>query len=114
MTALSRTELRATEAVARQFSASWERGDTSPNAYLTVAGQRIAVEIAVVPKQGRSGAKARLRDDRVARRFLQDVETAVGPRVPPGRTVILTLGAPIRLPNQTLAILTETLLSRLG
>jgi len=117
MTELSKTERRAIEAVANHFSASWERGDDPPGAFLTLAGRKIALAIATVPGQGpsvKSHAKARFRDDKVARRFLSDLEAAVGARTSDGRTVILTLGAPIKLPNQTLVALTEMVFDRLA
>lgn len=42
------------EAVARQFSAKWEKGSDPSNAYITVARKRVAVDITTL-KRSRSG-----------------------------------------------------------
>jgi hypothetical protein len=84
---------------------------------MTVAGRRIAVDIAVVvPRRlGRNRmAKPRLRDDAVARRVLRDIETALRQHVPTGKTVILSLGAPIKEPKRLVVVLTEMLLTALA
>jgi hypothetical protein len=38
---LKKQERTAIEAVARRFSATWEKGSDPPDAYLTVAGKRV-------------------------------------------------------------------------
>jgi hypothetical protein len=44
--AMGKREQAAIEAVARHFSATWKRGGgDSPDAYATIAGKRIAVEV---------------------------------------------------------------------
>jgi hypothetical protein len=49
VSALRKRQQAAIEAVARHFSATWETGGGgSSGAYLTIAGRRIAVEVAVV------------------------------------------------------------------
>lgn len=103
-------------AVAKHFSAPWQSGEGPPDAYLTVAGRRVGVDIAVLPRQrpGRNPVpKARFRDDAVARRVLRNLESAVRAHVPDGKALVLTLGAPIKEPNKVLAALTEMLLSHL-
>jgi hypothetical protein len=65
MSELGKVEQFAVEAVARHFSATWQRGDGPPDAYMTVGGRRIAVDVAVVVQQRRGRkrvAKARLRE----------------------------------------------------
>jgi hypothetical protein len=42
---LKKQERTAIEAVARRFSATWERGSDPPDAYIMVAGKRVAVDI---------------------------------------------------------------------
>jgi hypothetical protein len=42
---LTRQERTAIEAVARRFSATWEKGSDLPDAYITLAGKRVAVDI---------------------------------------------------------------------
>jgi hypothetical protein len=117
MTELKRTERFAVEAVARRFSAIWQESKDPPDANMTVAGRRIAVDIAVVAQRrlGRNRlAKLRLRDDVVARRVLRDLESALRKHVPTGKTVILTLGAPIKEPKRLVVALTEMLLTCLA
>lgn len=117
MEELGKAERFAIEAVARHFSAIWQRGEDPPDACVTVAGRQMAVDIAVIAPQytdrKRPAAKARLRDDAVARRVLRDLEHALRAHVPDGKTVILTLGAPIIEPKNLLAALTEMLLAYL-
>lgn len=84
---LTKQERTAIEAVARRFSATWEKGSDPPDAYVVVAGKRIAVEIATLKRrvngQGDAG-KTRLRFDKVATRLierLQEKGTIHGNRV---------------------------------
>ncbi len=102
----------AIAAVARHFAATWQRGEGPPDAYLTVDGRKIALDAAVIALQrppGDRAARARLRDDKVTRRVLPDIEEKVRRLVPHGRSIILTLGAPIKVPSQLVAALTATL-----
>ena len=113
---LRKAEQFAIGAVARHFSATWQSGDGPPDAYMTVGGRRIALDVAVIAQQrpGRKRvAKARLREDVVARRVLRDIESALRAHVPDGKTIILTLGAPIKVPKKLVAALTNTLLTYL-
>ncbi len=111
-----KAERFAIEAVAKHFSAAWQAGEGPPDAYLKIAGRRIALDIAVMPQQPLERnrvLKVRLREDVVARRVLRDLESALSEQVPDGKTVILTLGAPIRVPKKLLPALTHMLLTRL-
>jgi hypothetical protein len=114
MSELRKAEQFAIGAVARHCSATWQSGNGPPDAYMTVGGRQIALDVAVIAQQrpGRKGvfAKARLREDVVARRVLCDIESALTAHVPDGKTIILTLGAPIKVPKKLLAALTNTLL----
>ena len=116
MSELRKAEQFAIGAVARHFSATWQSGEGPPDAYVTVGGRRIALDVAVLalqrPRRKRV-AKARLREDVVARRVLRDIEGAMRAHVPDGKTIILTLGAPIRVPKKLLAALTNMLLTYL-
>ena len=107
----------AIEALARHCESSWQRGEGPPDAYLTVRGRRIALDVAVMPVPGsrrkRVAKAARLREDVVARRVLRDLEGALRPHVPKGKTVIVTLGAPIRVAKKLVAVLTNVLLGYL-
>jgi hypothetical protein len=102
-------EEAAIEAVARHFSATWEKGDGDPPAtYLTIAGQRIAVAVtAIDQRSAQQGdlATPRLRFDRVALRLVGGLQAALSGLVPDGEAVILTVTAPIRLPSKTAAAL---------
>lgn len=98
----------AVEAVARRFSAKWERGSDPSNAYITVARKRVAVDITTL-KRHRSNqanaAKPRLRFDKVATRLIERLQATLGETVPDGMTVLLTITAPIRFPSKTAAAL---------
>jgi len=114
---MKKQERAAIQCVADQFSASWEVGDGPPDAWLTVAGKRIAVEIATV-KQWRAAAtghvKPRLRFDKVARGLVERLQTALMDAVPDGRTVIVTVTAPIRQDSKTTAALERTIRAALN
>lgn len=51
--------------------------------------------------------KPRLRFDKVARRFVSDLQTALRHAVPDGTTVTFTITAPIRLASKTAVVLEE-------
>jgi hypothetical protein len=95
--------LAAIEAVARRFSATWEAADgASPDAWLTLDGRRIAVEVvAVGAGTGDEFAKPRLRFDRVALRLVDGLRASLSPLVPDGEAVVVTGTAPIRLAAKT-------------
>jgi hypothetical protein len=105
---LNKQERAAIEAVARRFSATWEKGSDLPDAYILVAGRRVAVDITTLKRRGTGNAtKPRLRFDKVATRLIERLQAAVGETVPVGMTVVLTITAPIRLPSKTAAALEE-------
>jgi len=107
---MKKHERTAIEAVAKQFSATWEEGSDPPDAYLMVDGKRIAVDIATLKRRGigqTSAAKPRLRFDKVATRVIERLHAALGKTVPDGITVLLTITAPIRLPSKTAASLED-------
>jgi hypothetical protein len=112
---LNQAQRFALQAVAKHFSAPWQSGEGPPDAYMTIAGRRVGVDIAVLVRQGpgRDPIPARFRDDASARRVLRNLESAVGGHVPDGKTLVLTLGAPIKEPKKALAALTEMLLAYL-
>ena len=110
MAKLTKQEQLAIEAVAKHFSATWEKGEDPPDAYVTIAGRRIAVEITTIMQRivDRNGInKPRLRYDRVALRFVRDMQSGLRERAPNGRTVILTVTAPIKSAKKTSAALQE-------
>jgi hypothetical protein len=106
----------AIEAVAKHFSATWESAAEASDAYLTVRGQKIALGIAVLSQQSsrqKSATKVRLREDKVAQRVLRDLESALHAHVPAGKSVILTLGAPIKVSRKLVVALTDVLVTYL-
>jgi hypothetical protein len=114
---LKKQERTAIEAVARRFSATWEEGTDPPDAYLMVAGKRIAVDITTLKRRGTgqgNAAKPRLRFDKVATRLTERLQATLGETVPDGRTVLLTITAPIRLPSKTAASLEDQIQTLLG
>lgn len=107
----------AIEAVTRRFSATWETSSDPRNAYLTVAGKRIAVNITTLKRRsnGRgSAAKPGLRFDKVATRVMERLQAALGQAVPDRMTVLLTVAAPIRLPSRTVTALEYKIQTLLG
>ena len=113
-----RRSQRVIEAVARRFSATWEAGKgDSPAAYLNIEGARVAIEIAAVkqrPAARGSPARPRLRFDRVALGLIRRLQEALAESVPVGRTVVITVTAPIRLASRTAAATAEMIRQRLG
>ena len=120
-------ERRAVQAIAKCYSATLS-GAAHPSgaarlsgAQLIVRGQPIALEVVLMsqtPSTARrganKGARPRLREDRVAQRVLRDLEHGLNPQLNDGRTLILTLGAPIRVASKLVTSLTETLVSYLS
>jgi hypothetical protein len=102
----------AVEAVARRFSAAWEEGGGTADAWLTVAGERVPVDVATLKRSG--GAGPRLRFDKVATRLIERLQTTLSAAVPDGTTVLLTITAPIRLPSKTAAALEDKVRSVLA
>ncbi len=95
------------------------QGKSAPlDAYITVAGKRVAVDIAILKRRGTgrgNAAKPGLRFDKVATRLMERLQATLGESVPDGMTVLLAVTAPIRLPSKTAAALEEkipTLLAR--
>jgi hypothetical protein len=124
---LKKQERTAIEAVARRFSATWEKGSDPPDAYITVAGKRVAVDITTLKRRGTGRdnaakpgfakpgfAKLGLRFDKVATRLMERLQASLGETVPDGMTVLLTVTAPIRLPSKTAASLEDKIQTLLG
>jgi hypothetical protein len=115
---LKKPQRAAIEAVARHFSATWEEGSSSSDAYLTVAGKRVAVDLTTLKRRGTARgnpAKPRLRFDKSATKLIERLQASLGETVPEGMTVVLTITAPIRVRSKTAASLEDkiqTLLRR--
>lgn len=113
---LHKQERIAIEAVARRFSATWEKGSDPPDAYILVAGKRVDADITTLKRRGtdQGRAKPRLRFDKVATRLIDRLQATLGATAPDGMTVLLTVTAPIRLPSKTAAALEEKIQTLLG
>ncbi len=114
---LKKQERTAIDSVARRFSATWEKGRVPPHAYLTVAGKRVAVDVATLKRRGAGqghAAKPRLRFDKAVTRVMGRLRATLGETVPDGMTVVLTLTAPIRLPSKTAGSLEDKVRTLLG
>ena len=114
---LKKQERIAIEAVARWFSATWEKGSDPPDAYVMVGGKRVAVDITTLKRRGTGeghAAKPRLRFDKVATRLIERLQATLVEIVPDGMTVLLTITAPIRLPSKTAASLEDKIQTLLG
>jgi hypothetical protein len=114
---LHKQERTAIEAVARQFSATWEEGSATSDACISVSGKRVAVDIKSVKTRGTNrgnASKPGLRFDKVATWLIQHLRAALDETVPDGTTVLLTITAPIRLPSKTAAALEDKIQNLLG
>jgi hypothetical protein len=111
MSGLGKRERAALEAVARHFSATWEKGRRSVRR-LSQDRREANCRRGQDNKQRiaeRGGlTKPRLRFDRVALGFVRRLQAALSASVPDGRTLILTITAPIRVPAKTAAALEDT------
>ena len=106
MSRLGKAEQAAIELVARRFSATWEEADGgSPDAYLTIAGKRIAVNVTAIQPGIAERTRPHLRFDRVALGLVRRLRAGLSEVVPDGEAVVLTVTAPIRLPAKTAAAL---------
>jgi hypothetical protein len=104
LSGLGEPERAAIALVARRFSAIWEEADgDSPDAYLTVAGKPVAVEVAAIKPGLVEPTKPRLRFDRVALGLVGRLQAALSAFVPDGEAIVVTVTAPIRLPAKTAA-----------
>ena len=114
---VKKQERAAIDAVARRFSATWEQGPDRPDAYLIVAGNRVAVDVTNLKPRGPAhshAAQPRLRFDKVATRVVGRLQASLDDAVPDGMTVMLTITAPIRVPSKTAASLEDTIHTLLG
>ena len=117
MSELKNHERTAIGAVARRFSATWEKGSDPSDACIMVAGKRVALDITTLKRRGPgqgNAAKPRLRFDKVATRIIARMQATLGKTVPDGMTVLLTVTAPIRLPSKTAAALEGKIQTLLG
>ncbi len=108
MGGLTKRERDGIAAVAAHFSATWEAGKRSREAWLTIAGKRIPLQIAAIREHARPGEdnrKPRLRFDKTVLQLFRHLQTALCDAVPDGRVAIVTVSAPIRLPAKTAAAL---------
>jgi hypothetical protein len=105
----------ALEAIARHFSATWQEGHGSSDAYMAIRGKRVAVEIGLlVPRSAArsSIAKPRLRYDRVALRFVRDVRDRLRQSLASGEAALLSIRAPILQAGKTVAALEKMIRSQ--
>jgi hypothetical protein len=111
MPGLNKSKRAAVDAVARHFSADCRIGVGPPDAYLAVSGRHIALDVAVIanPRRANLLPAPRLREDRVALRVLRVLDSALHSQVPNRKCLILTLGAPIRVPRRLTAALANLL-----
>jgi hypothetical protein len=117
---LNKQAQTAIEAVAKRFSATFEKSSGPADAYMKVAGKRIAVDVATLKRRapgrstGEANATPRLRFDMVVIRLMERLQTTLRETVPDGMTVALTVTAPIRLASKTAASLQEKIQTLLG
>jgi hypothetical protein len=107
---MRQSERIAVEAVASHFSTACQPGDGVAAAYLTIAGERVALAVAAMGSENAARgapARPRLRFDKVALRFVKSLQAALRQTIPDGGTVILTVTASIRLPAKTATALED-------
>ena len=109
----------AIEAISRHFSATWEKGEDPPDAYLRIARKRIAIEVAILKATARGAGRADEASPAVRSGRAQSVrrlQAALSEAVPEGKTLIVTITAPIWEPAKTAGALEEVIrpVSRAG
>lgn len=104
---------RVIEAVARRFCATRGTGNgDSSGRFLTVAGERIAIEVAVMAPGKAAAARPRLRFDRVALGFVARLQAGLAGSVPDGQTAVVTITAPIWCASRTAEAVQEAIRRR--
>jgi hypothetical protein len=98
----------AIEIVAKRHSATRSKGKGPADWYLKVADKRIAVDV-MTPRSQSRVAEPRLRFDRVAVGLVARLQATLSSSVPNGRTLVVTITAPIRQDSKTGAALEEKL-----
>jgi hypothetical protein len=112
---LGKKEQDAIEAVARHFSATWEKGEGLSGGFLKIGRKRIAVEVATIKQRiAEPAVKFRLRFDKVVFEVVGRLQADLSDAVPDGKVVIVTITAPIRLASKTTAILEDRIRSCLA
>lgn len=111
---MKKRERAAIESVAKHFSAVAEKGEGPRDAYIVIGRKRIAVEVTSLKLRTPNHAKFRLRFDKVVFEVIGRLRAALGDMVPNGRTVIVTITAPIRLASKTTAALEDAIRSSLA
>lgn len=117
MSELRKPERAAIEALAKHFSATWENGEQPPDAYVKIGKKEIAVDITAIKQRmikWDDQAKPRLRFDKVVLGLIGRLQTGLHATVPDGKTLIVTVTAPIRLPGKTADTLEDRILSSLA
>jgi hypothetical protein len=117
MPELKKTEWAAVEAVAKHFSATWENGEQPPDAHIKIEKKKIAVDITAIKRRMIKWddlAKPRLRFDKAVLRLIGRLQSGLHQAVPDGKTLIVTVTAPILLPGKTAAMLEDKIRSSLA
>ena len=108
---MNKTERAAVEALAKDLAATY--GEKTGDAVLKFGRKRIAVHGAKIERK--AGNRPRLRFDKVVIELLARLNAALSPSVPDGRTVMVTVTAPIRQSGKTASAIeakTRPLLAR--
>lgn len=117
MSKLKKSESAALEAVANHSSGTWENGEQPPDAYVKIGKKKIAVGITAIKQRmikWDDQAKPRLRFDKVVLWLIGHLQANLHEAVPDGKTLIVTVTAPIRLPGKTADTLEDKILSSLS
>jgi hypothetical protein len=117
MSELKKPERAAIEAVAKHFAATWENGEQPPDAYVKIRNKKIAVDITVIKQRmikWNDQAKPRLRFDKVVLGLIGRLQTGLHQAVPDGKTLLVTVTAPIWQPGKTADTLEDRILTSLA
>ena len=96
---MKKFEVAAIEAVAKRYSGIWSKKD-SGDAYLEIEGRRIGIVVMTTKARARV-PEPRLRFDRVAVGLVGRLQANLSKSVPDGRTVVVTVTAPIWQDSKT-------------
>lgn len=101
-------------AVVALVGGKWYEGENPPDAYLSIGSENIAVEISTLTQYivGHNGGyKPRFSEDSTALRLCNELDEQLKNRVPAGRTVLLTLSAPINCARKLKPRLSEEIMA---
>jgi len=104
-------EVFVIDSVAKAFFGTWRPGENPPDAYLTINGNDIAVEISTLTQHVTDdrGTRSRASDDIATAALANELNTELQHLIPDGNTIGLILSSPILKLRKTKAALATML-----